>query len=132
MDGQTLRDRFDLRLQVAENDDRLGDRGSRYVGVKSCKPMIEEAAAALDRERASHAADAEALRAVIQHLRPGAAIVRIDEPTTGRHRYELWTNLTPKPAGVASLFAGVRGVPWTDEPRRARDADLPQVGSFHG
>ncbi|WP_342153309.1 hypothetical protein [Methylorubrum sp. SB2] len=100
----------------------LGEAGARQV----------KAAAELREERARHAADAEALRAVIQHLRPGAAIVRVDEPTTGRHRYELWTNLTPKPAEHAAFLASVRGMPWTSEPKPTRDADLPQVGSFHG
>lgn len=83
-----------------------------------------------DAERARHVADAEALRAIIRHLRPAAAIVRIDEPTTGRHRYELWTNLTPKPAEHAEFLARFRGVPWTDEPKPSRDGDLPAVGTF--
>lgn len=68
MDGQTLRDRFDLRLQVSANDDCLGDRGSRYVGVKSCKPMIEEAAAALDRERTLRKEADEALELAWEEL----------------------------------------------------------------
>ena len=101
-------------------------------GITSANRARAEAVAELRDERARHAADAEALRAVIQHVRPGAAIVRIDEPTTGRHRYELWTNLTPKPPEHAAFLAEVRGVAWTDEPKRTRDADLPAVGSFHG
>ncbi|CAO4181424.1 hypothetical protein EEDFHM_03919 [Methylorubrum populi] len=80
----------------------------------------------LDRERARHAADAEALRAVIHHLRPAAAIVRIDEPTTGRHRYELLTHVRPE-RPLAAFVDRVLGEPW--EPARTRDADLPAVVS---
>ncbi|GJD43196.1 hypothetical protein AFCDBAGC_1043 [Methylobacterium cerastii] len=94
--------------------------------------QVMELLCELDIERARHAADAKALRAVIQHVRPGANIVRVDEPTTGHHRYELWTNLTPKPAGHAVFLSEVRGVAWTDGSERTRDTALPAVWSAHG
>ncbi|GJD79521.1 hypothetical protein [Methylobacterium gregans] len=91
---------------------------------------LARAVAALDDERARHAADAEALREVIHQLRPGAAIVRIDEPTTGRHRYQLFTNLSAQPPEDTEFLSKVYGVPWTEELKRTSDAPLSAVGSF--
>ncbi|WP_156311683.1 hypothetical protein [Methylobacterium platani] len=121
-----------LARAVAALDRERALRKDADEGLELVWAELNQATEELERERARHAADAEALRAVIHHLRPGAAIVRVDEPTTGRHRYELWTNPTPKPAFDAAFLASVRGVPWTEEPKRTRDADLPATGTFHG
>ncbi|MCK2054969.1 hypothetical protein [Methylobacterium sp. 37f] len=46
--GQAIRDLYALRVDVAEQDERLNDRGTRLEGVMSCEAIVEDAAASMD------------------------------------------------------------------------------------
>lgn len=74
-------------MAVFEVHSRVTRRSLMNKSKDELAQQVMELLCELDLERARHAADAKALRAVIQHLRPEAAIVRVDEPTTGQHRY---------------------------------------------
>ncbi|TXM72174.1 hypothetical protein FV226_13170 [Methylobacterium sp. WL12] len=46
--GQAIRDLYALRVEVARQDERLNDRGSRLEGVLSCEAIVSDAASAMD------------------------------------------------------------------------------------
>lgn len=46
--GQPIRDLYALRLDVARQDERLRDVGTRVDGILSCQAIIEDAASTLD------------------------------------------------------------------------------------
>lgn len=48
MTGQSIRERFALRLRVVINDQCMGDVGTSEQGVRSCATIVEDAATEID------------------------------------------------------------------------------------